>query len=80
MKVLMASALLKHWLRHGKSPNGPLTSEQKQVNKWNAEGGEQADNRSVRTIGTLFINGYDGCWRAWTGQLALCVGSRNKKR
>lgn len=44
------------------------------------ERGKQAGNRLVHTIGTFFINGYYGCWRAWTGQLTLCVGSKNKKK
>lgn len=57
-----------------------LTVVQKQLNKRNVEGGEQAGNKLVRTIGTLFINGYYGRWRTWTGQLTLCTGSRNKKK
>lgn len=39
----------------------------------------QAGKRLVHTIGTLFINGYYGCRRAWAGQLTLCMGRRGKK-
>lgn len=39
----------------------------------------QACNWLVHTIGTLFINGYYGCRRAWAGQLTLCMGRKTEK-
>lgn len=76
--TLTSSALPKRSPWNTNSPNGAL-HDMNAGSSGMLQERNQAGNWLVHTIGTLFINGYYGCRRAWAGQLTLCMGRRKKR-